>query len=208
MPTVRMKVEAFGGLATLSLEYPDAEFTLLTSFGTEEDHVTLVKITGLNHEIACRYFETDPDVYSYDVIYDGERQLLVQFRQQSEPAPGVAARESGTPPPFPMLLRNGWILSEASVTHDQLAHYKDELEAADIAYELLSITQSKDPRELLTDRQRQFVTEAINRGYYDSPRRCSVTDLADQVGVNKATASGILHRAEGTIIKEFMQEPR
>ncbi|GAA0236633.1 helix-turn-helix domain-containing protein [Haladaptatus pallidirubidus] len=207
MPTVRMKVEAFGSLASLSTEYPTAEFTLLTSFSTEDGHVTLVKITGLDHEIARRCFETDPDVQSYDVLHDSDRELLVQFIQQSEPAPGRAARESATPPPFPMLIRNGWVLTEATTTHDQLAQFTDELEAADISYEIVSILQSTDPDELLTDRQRQFVTAAIDRGYYDSPRRCTLTDLAADLNVNKATASGILHRAEGTILKEFMNGP-
>jgi predicted DNA binding protein len=207
MPTVRMKVEAFGGLATLSTEYPNAEFTLLTSFSTEDSHVVLVKITGLDHEIARRHFETNPDVQSYEVLHDGDQELLVQFIQQSEPAPGHAARKSATPPPFPMLIQDGWVLSEATTTHDQLAQFTAELEAADIAYELLSIVQSTDPNKLLTDRQRQFVSAAIERGYYDSPRRCTLTDLAADLNVNKATASRILHRAEGAILKEFMDGP-
>lgn len=207
MPTVRMKVEAFGGLATLSTEYPDAEFTLLTSCETTDGHVTVVEITGLDHDVARRYFETDPDVRSYEEIHAGEQRLVVQFRQRSEPAPGRAGRESGNPPPFPMRIQDGWVRTEATTTHDQLTRYTTELEAADVAYELISITQSNDPHELLTDRQRQFVTAAIERGYYDSPRRCSLTDIADEFGVNKATASGILHRAEGTIITESMRDP-
>ncbi|MFC4440195.1 MULTISPECIES: helix-turn-helix domain-containing protein [Natrialbaceae] len=207
MPTVRMKVEAFGGLATLSTEYPDAEFALLTSCETTDGHVTLVEITGLDHDVARRYFETDPDVRSYEEIHAGEQRLVVQFRQRSEPAPGRAGRESGNPPPFPMRIRDGWVVTEATVTHDQLTRYTTELEAADVAYELVSITQSHDPHELLTDRQRQFVAAAIERGYYDSPRRCSLTDIADEFDVNKATASGILHRAEGTIITESMRDP-
>jgi predicted DNA binding protein len=207
MPTVRMKVEAFGGLATLSSEYPDAQFTLLTSCDTADGHVTLVEITGLDYDVARRYFETDPDVRSYEEIHAGERRLVVQFRQGLEPAPGRAGRESGNPPPFPMYIQDGWVVIKATVTHERLTRYTAELEEADVAYELLSIRQSSDPHELLTDRQRQFVAAAIERGYYDSPRRCSLTDLADELKVNKATASGILHRAEGAIIKEFMSVP-
>lgn len=202
-----MKVEAFGGLAALSTDHPDAEIALLTSCSTADGHVTLAEITGLNRDVVCRHLDDDPDVRSYEVIHADDRRLVVQFLQESEPAPGRAGRETENPPPFPMRIRDGWIVSEATTTHDRLTRFTDELEAAGVAYELLSITQSTDPRELLTDRQRELVERALERGYYDSPRRCSLTDLADELNVNKATASGILHRAEGAIIAEFMRDP-
>lgn len=207
MPDVRLNVAASGGLATLSTAYPDDEFTLLTSGSTADGHVTLLEAPGLDPDIVREHLEADPDVDFVDVIHTGERRTVVQFLYQPEPAPGRASRESATPPPFPMRIRDGWVRTEATTTHDQLARYTDELDAAGVAYELVSITQSTDPGELLTDRQHQFVTAAIGRGYYDSPRRCSLTELADDFGVNKATASGVLHRAEGVILKEFMGEP-
>ncbi|WP_306059378.1 helix-turn-helix domain-containing protein [Natronococcus wangiae] len=205
MPKVRLKVEAFGGLAALSTDYPDAEFTLLTSCSTADGHVTLVEIVGLDVDVVRRRLDTDPDVRSYDVIHAGDERLLVQFLQRSEPAPGRAGRESGNPPPFPMLLRDGWIVTEATTTRARLARFTDELEAAGVDYELVSLKRTTDLDELLTARQREFVAAAIERGYYDSPRRCSLTDLAGEFDVNKATASGILHRAESAIVTEFME---
>lgn len=87
-----------------------------------------------------------------------------------------------------------------------MSQFTDELATADIPCEILSLTQSPDPVELLTERQRQFVTEAIKRGYYDSPRGCTLTEFAGAFDVNKSAASGILHRAEGRIIREFMKD--
>ncbi|UPM44485.1 helix-turn-helix domain-containing protein [Halocatena salina] len=61
--------------------------------------------------------------------------------------------------------------------------------------------------DLLTDRQRRFMIKAVQRGYYDSPRECSLTDLAVTLTVSKSTASRVLHNAEETVIKEFFAEP-
>lgn len=47
------------------------------------------------------------------------------------------------------------------------------------------------------------MSEAIQRGYYDTPRECSLTDLAAALEISKSTASVVLHNAEETIIKEF-----
>lgn len=36
----------------------------------------------------------------------------------------------------------------------------------------------------------------IERGYYDTPRRCTLTELADELDLAKSTCSERLHRAE------------
>ncbi|WP_254533404.1 helix-turn-helix domain-containing protein [Natrinema gelatinilyticum] len=91
-----------------------------------------------------------------------------------------------------------------TASHERLSQFTDELAAADIPYQILSVTQSHDSTEELTDRQQEFITEAVERGYYDSPRGCTLTELAESFDVNKSAASGVLHRAEGRIIKEFV----
>ncbi len=207
MPKVRMKVEASGSLAELSKAHPDATFRILTSLSTDAGHMTLVEIEELDPERAANFLEGDSDVLTHEVLHTDDRKAVIQFLQESEPAAGRAGQESNNPPPYPLVLRDGWILAESITTHDRLTAFREQLEAVGVKYELLSVTQSQDPTELLTERQREFVTEALERGYYDTPRRCSLTDVADALGVNKATASGILHRAEGAIMKEFMEGP-
>ncbi len=80
------------------------------------------------------------------------------------------------------------------------------MDAADIPYQIQSITQSYDPSELLTDRQQELITKAVEKGYYDTPRDCTLTELAEEFDVNPSAASGVLHRAEETIIKEFIEK--
>ena len=47
---------------------------------------------------------------------------------------------------------------------------------------------------------------AVDHGYYDTPRACSLTELAEEVGIAKSTCSETLHRAEETMIKQFMED--
>lgn len=199
-----MKVKADGSLAELSEDRPDATFRILTSLSTDAGHATVVAVEGLDAETVGEFLENDPAVVSFEVLHADERTAVVQYLQESEPAAGRAGRASANPPPYPLVLRDGWIHAESTTTHDRLSQFSAALDEAGVEYELSSVTRSHDPTELLTDRQREFVTEALERGYYDTPRRCSLTDLAEASGVNKATASGILHRAEGTIVEEFM----
>jgi len=40
--------------------------------------------------------------------------------------------------------------------------------------------------------------------YYDTQREVSLSELANEFGIAKSTCSEVLHRAEGKIVKEFL----
>lgn len=208
MPRVRLKLNPGATddwLANLSIEHPYTEFQLLSSHPTDDGLLGVIEIRGPKTDNIVRCFEDDPEVRSHDVLHSDDRSVLIRALT---PAPeGYRAnRTSGTPPNFPARMQNGWLHTELTASHERLSQFTDELTAADIPYRIQSLTQSHDSTELLTDRQAEFITEAVERGYYDSPRGCTLTDLAAAFDVNKSAASGILHRAEGRIIKEFVTE--
>jgi predicted DNA binding protein len=203
MPRVRMKVEPYGSLAEFSATHPDVELRLQAGWRAEEGFLSITETDASDANVIRSYFDDAPEVHSYEVVHADDEILVIQA-QTTIPDTHQAAREAGTLPRFPLIVRGGWIHNDMAISHEQLSRFTAELEAAGVGYEIVSITRSVDVSELLTERQYEFVTEAIERGYYDSPRRCSVTDLANALGVNKATASGILHRAEGQLIKQSL----
>ncbi len=56
----------------------------------------------------------------------------------------------------------------------------------------------------LTKRQREIVIEAKRRGYYDYPRRINSEQLAERVGVSKATVVEHLRKAEGRLMAALL----
>jgi predicted DNA binding protein len=59
------------------------------------------------------------------------------------------------------------------------------------------------PREGLTPGQDEVLKMAVALGYYDTPRGCTIEDLAEAFGVSKAAAHKRLKAAENKIIQEF-----
>lgn len=53
----------------------------------------------------------------------------------------------------------------------------------------------------LTDRQRTVVSTAIEYGYYDSPRDCTVADVAAALEIAPGTAAEHLRKAESTVMR-------
>jgi predicted DNA binding protein len=206
MPRVRLKIEPHGSLATFSTDHPDVELRLQAGWPEGEGLVAITEANASDNDLILSFFDTAPEVHSYEVLHTDDTHIIIQALIE-KPDSYRAARTSQTLPRFPLVVRDGWIYNEMTTSHEQLSRFRTELETADVNYEVISIMQSPDPSSILTDRQHELITEAIERGYYDSPRRCTLTNLANELGVNKATASGILHRAEGKLIKEFVPKP-
>lgn len=203
MTKVRLKTKPDGSLLDFSTEAPDKEFRILSSWPVDGGLVSVIELDRETFEAGDINFEDVSEIRSQEVVHADEQTVLVQVIGP-EPAPYRAGRESGHVPRFPLIVRDGWVIGETTTTPQRIAGLREELDSTDIEYEIVSVMQWTDQTELLTDRQRQFVIEAIEQGYYDSPRQCSLTALAERFEISKQTASGILHRAEGRIIKEFI----
>lgn len=58
----------------------------------------------------------------------------------------------------------------------------------------------------LTDRQREVVTAALTRGYYDWPREITNGELAEELGISRATLHEHLRKAERTLLSSVLAE--
>lgn len=56
----------------------------------------------------------------------------------------------------------------------------------------------------LTDRQREAVAAAVDRGYYAVPRECTVEDVADDLGCSPGTAAEHLRKAERNVMRSLV----
>lgn len=64
-----------------------------------------------------------------------------------------------------------------------------------------------DQKPTLTERQQQIVSTAILRGYFEFPRKISLTELSHVVGVKPSTLSEILRSAERRIMENALGLP-
>lgn len=206
MPQVQMKIRATSEhRVDFSTAHPDAEFRILASRPTQEEGGFLLvgEIEMENPDTILQYFNEASDIRSYEVLQTGPGSLLIQHVIE-EPIEHRVAQETGTVANFPVVVRDGWLVMELLITHNRLSAFTERLTDVGVTFEILSVTQSMDVLDVLTERQWQFITAAVERGYYASPRECTLVDLADTLEVSQSTASGILHRAEGQIIREFV----
>ncbi len=59
--------------------------------------------------------------------------------------------------------------------------------------------------KVLTDKQRNILIEAKNRGYYEYPRRINTQGLSDRLGISKATTVEHLRKAEIRLMSNLLE---
>jgi predicted DNA binding protein len=70
----------------------------------------------------------------------------------------------------------------------------------------LSTTPLNAPINLLSSKQTETLRTAYLSGYYEIPRRKSVTEIAIETGIARVTFQERLRRAENRIIKKYISE--
>ena len=187
----------------VSRAYPEATIRILAAMTESESGVGLAEVVADDPDRVVEDVRRHDSVESLDVLQRTDRECLLQFRTYL-PLLLLAAQDSGLPLEMPFEVRDGeatWTLTAPQETISELG---EQLSTLGVPYTVDYLQQEVDrPDDLLTERQQSIVGEAIDQGYYDTPRRCSLTELAASVDLAKSTVSETLHRAEGRVMKEF-----
>lgn len=91
--------------------------------------------------------------------------------------------------------------------HEELARL--ETAEGDITLERLRGYRPREgPLDALTDRQRDVLEVALERGYYDVPRQASVREVATEFGLDDSTVAEHLQRAERNLLRTLFDSSR
>ncbi|QFU84749.1 helix-turn-helix domain-containing protein [Natronorubrum aibiense] len=189
-------------IGELSRKYPDAVFEILTAFPKDMGGVALAEITHSDVGTVLQTMNGYDEVTNIDLLQQTSDNVLVQF-ETSSPLLLFPVREAGTPLELPFTVTDGTVDWEITATRERLSLLADQLREFGITFDVKSITHQVEMTQLLSVKQTELMERAIERGYYDTPRRVTLTELAEDVDIAKSTCSETLHRAEEKIIKQF-----
>lgn len=190
-------------ISELSRRHPETRFRVLAASANDATGVARIEILGSNAPEVCEEmerYETVTDLTVFDSEPDRRR---VQV-ETTVPVLLDAMQTAGIPVDLPVEIADGELELETTVPQENLSALGETLDAFGIAYSVERIQQEAEADELLTERQRWLLAEAIERGYYDTPRGITLVELAEEVDIAKSTCSEILHRVEGRVLKRFL----
>jgi predicted DNA binding protein len=192
-------------IGDVSRSHPDATVRILAALTAESAGVGLAEITADELPAVVADIDASDSVTELEILQRSERTALLQF-ETTTPLLLLPVQDSGVPLEMPFTIRDGRAEWEITAPQHRLSELGTQLEEFGIPFTVNEISRRIEPESLLTDRQLALVHAAVERGYYDTPRRCSLTELAADVGLAKSTCSETLHRAEGKIVERFLED--
>jgi predicted DNA binding protein len=208
MPTAHLAVTLPESvwIADLSTEFSEATFRVLAALpGDDDTGIGLVEITDDDVVAVLDALEAADGVRVFEVLHRGSDRALVQF-ETDDPLLLLSIRNSRTPFEPPLVIRNGEADLEVTASRDRLSSLADQLRTFGLQFDVRAVRTAIDTESVLSDSQYDLIETALDLGYYDTPRECTLTELADHLGIAKSTASERLHRVEGAVIRAFVAE--
>ncbi|MFB6087631.1 MAG: helix-turn-helix domain-containing protein [Haloarculaceae archaeon] len=89
-------------------------------------------------------------------------------------------------------------------SHDAMSTFQETCHSTGVGFEVIRVYNPSKP-DLgpwfgLTERQREAIVLAVEKGYYDIPRGCTTVDLADELGISDQAVTERLRRAIVTLV--------
>lgn len=191
----------------VSRTYPETRFRVLAATADTATGVARIEIIGDDPAAVCEEIQDYDTVTGLTVFNEEEAMRRVQV-ETTVPLLMTSLQNSGVPLEMPFEVRDGEMILEATLPRQNLSKLGETFDEMGIPYRVDQIQQDVESDSLLTDRQQWLLEEAIEGGYYDTPRRTTLVDLAHELDIAKSTCSEILHRAEERVLKEYMDDQR
>ncbi len=189
----------------VSTEYPEATFRVLAAVPGADTGFALVRITGPEVPNVVDAMDDHPQITELSLAQWSDNEATVHF-ETTAPLLLFSSRESGMPIELPVEIQDGEATIEVTGSRERLAELAEQLEHFGLKYRIEHVRERLHESQLLSERQLEVVAAAVEEGYYDTPRRCSLTDLAGHLDIAKSTCSETLHRAEEAIVKRFVDD--
>lgn len=121
-------------------------------------------------------------------------------------------RFEGAPIEPTTITPEGWHERKVFADFDAFTEFRTSCKDNGISFDLISMTP--DPSTAhepsgdgLTSRQREAITLAVSRGYYENPRQVTTEELAEELGISQSSLSGLLRRAERELVTASLDTP-
>jgi len=189
-------------ISEVSRSHPNTRFRVLAATANMATGVARIEILGNNSEAVCDEFR-EYDAVTNLTIFEADSEMTRVQVETTVPLLLTSLQDAGVPLEMPFEVKDGKMALEVTIPQETLSDLGETLDEFGIQYTVERIQQEIDSdSSLLTERQQWLLDEAIERGYYDTPRRTTLVDLAEELDIAKSTCSEILHRAEERVLKE------
>lgn len=189
-------------LGDVSRTHSGATLRATATTPAADGEVTALSVAGADREAAVETLREHDRVDRVDLVDRTGPVTRVRVVASAPLQHVAAARAVGLPIGESVAVTDGRAALAVAGDRSRLTAFGRRLTDAGLEVAIEGSTTGDAP--VLTDAQCELVVDAVAAGYYDTPRACTLTELAAAHDIAKSTCSETLHRAEGRVMRRFV----
>lgn len=189
----------------VSRRYPETNIRVTATVVGEEGGTELVWLAGAGTENCLSAIETHSDVTEMAILEQIETEATIEVVSRTTPILH-AGKEAEIAVETPFDVVRGEAIVDVASTRTGLSRFGEQLRTFGLEFEVAFVHTDPEASDPLTTTQRDLLVTAVEHGYYETPRRCTLTELASTVEIAKSTCSETLQRIEEAVVDSFMTD--
>lgn len=159
-----------------------------------------------NFDAFERVLEDDPTVTDATLVEAGDERRIYRVRPSSRRLLVVPRLvELGAAFLDAHSRDAGWLLRARFPDRDALVAFKGYCDEVGVGFSLNELYAADsapgEGERVLTPAQREALVTAYERGYFEEPRRVSLDDLGEELGISSTAVSGRIRRATAKLVE-------
>jgi len=201
---VKIEVPKTKWLVKFNQKYPDISFNILSKFLIDKKTgITLFQIQGPRTRLFLEDFSNYVKSDNFQILYEGLDSAIFNIKT-TDPWILNALIKTELLLIYPLNVKNGMIGINTLTSRKKFDMFLTELEEKNIKFSIGSIGHYKS-LVLLTKNQKEITHKALQYGYFDIPRKISLTDFAKRLEISPSALSETLRRINKKLVKNYVK---
>ena len=200
---LRISIPIIKWLAQITKNYPNLSFKILSNYLLDRNTgILLLQVEGL----CIKEFNSDLNLnklaLSQQILFSGNDFIIVNIKEND---PWVLNTLIKTELLFtyPIIVKDAKLNVDIIAERNKVDHFLDELEKRGIQVEIRSIGYYQK-KVVLTKKQKKILKQAYNLGYFEIPRKLSLTNFAKKLKISPSALSETIRRINRKLAQNFL----
>ena len=185
-------------IGKISQRFPDFEFEFHSAIPVDSENMVsndLLAIKGVTPIKCLDLLEKRPDVLNFKILEQNPTKIILTIKAKGHFILYTLMKYNLVVQ-FPIIIKNRIIDLHIAGLHENIDQFIEDLDqqGMDVQIKKIGKYNCSNPVHSLTPIQRDVFEKAREKGYYDTPRKISLTELAEYMNKSKSTLSKIFQR--------------
>ena len=200
---LRISIPLSKWLAQITKNFPDLIFKILSNYLLDRNTgILLLQIEGLNIKEFNSDLKLNKLALSQQILYSGNDFIIINVKEND---PWVLNTLIKTELLFtyPIIVKDSKLNVDIIAERKKIDQFLNEIEKKRIHVEIRSIGYYQK-KVILTKKQKEILKKAYEFGYFEIPRKISLTQFAKKLRISPSALSETIRRINKKLTQNFL----